>query len=103
MSFLGFHLSGIVWTYPPNSIDAITTSNTSSSSNSNNTGSNSFNANGGNNIAQNANNLVGHPHQQQLPHQQLRTSTERDGINNNNSNYPIEENKKFKVSVNFDR
>ena len=59
------------------------------------------------------NNLIGHQQPQQgaaqpaaaqQPLPPLRLSTERsDSTNNNGVNYPVEENKKYQVSVSFDR
>lgn len=83
-SITGFHLSGIVWTYPPSSIDY-------GNHHSNN------NSSYGGQIG-NGNNLIG----QQQPTVRM-SSTERDTANNGGVNYPIEENKKYKVSVSFDR
>lgn len=74
----GFHLSGIVWTYPPTSIDYGNSNNNSSYAGQIGNGSN----------------LIG----QQQPTARM-SSTERDTSNH----FPIEENKKYKVSVSFDR
>lgn len=81
-------MSGIVWTYPPSSIDY---------GNHHNSNSNNNNSSYGGQIG-NGNNLIG----QQQPTVRM-SSTERDTANNGGVNYPIEENKKYKVSVSFDR
>ncbi|XP_059621157.1 uncharacterized protein LOC132264845 [Phlebotomus argentipes] len=88
---VGFHLSGTVWTYPPNPNDG-------SSGGQSTTGSQV----GG---------IMGHP--QQPPHHQqaLRLPVDRDGGSHNGAgggaaggvSYSMEENKKYKVSVSFDR
>lgn len=140
-------MSGIVWTYPPNS------NTNSSNSNGQNNSSNSTNNNNGNpfavvggaaHIAQgpynrmaadgvnnveafvagnNANNVIAPqqqavaaaapPHivagqQQAVPIQQQMAgmrlpSAERDTTNNSFVNQPVNENKKYSVSVSFDR
>lgn len=84
-SFTGFHLSGIVWTYPQNDF-------TNTNSTAIHIRSNSF-------VHNNGINLIG-SHQQQ---QQHRSSTDRDSSNNGGVSYSVEENKKYKVSVSFDR
>lgn len=150
----GFHLSGIVWTYPPSgggSSNAASSHGQSNSSNStNNNNSNPFAvvgaagahiaqgpynrlADGVNNVeafvaANNANNnliapqqqpgapapALPQPHivqagqQQPVPIQQQMAgmrmpSTERDTTNNSFVNQPLNENKKYNVSVSFDR
>lgn len=144
--FIGFHLSGIVWTYPPNGNGNNNASNNhgqnnSSNSTNNNNNSNPFAVVGGAHIAQgpynrmadgvnnvdafanNVNNNLIAPQQQQQPvvpvpgqqqqqqpvpmQQQMigirMPSTERDTINNSFINQSMNENKKYNVSVSFDR
>lgn len=118
LSKIGFHLSGIVWTYTPNGVTTSSSTSTSSTSASNyGTNSNSSNSanafggpalpNGGAAGAAGAavnngnNNLIGN--QQALqPHPMRLSSTERDS-SSNGANYPLDENKKYNVSVSFDR
>ena len=101
----GFHLSGVVWTYPPSSSDLFST-NTSTNSNNNTTS----NGNNGNIVAAPAGPglivaAVNVGAAGNVGVQPIRlSSAERDAnANNGSANYPIEENKKYKVSVSFDR
>lgn len=133
----GFHLSGIVWTYPPNGSSGPTSSSSAASSNygngtyghaSNSTNNNNANAFGGPALAvlpnvggvvpgpaavvaaaaaaaaaanNGNNNLIGN---QQAVHQHpMRLSSAERDSSNNGANYPLDENKKYNVSVSFDR
>lgn len=79
-------MSGIVWTYPPSSTDYGNHHN-----NSNNNSSYAGQISNGNNVTA-----------PQQPNVRM-SSTDRDTGNNGGVNYPVEENKKYKVSVSFDR
>lgn len=82
----GFHLSGVVWTYPPTS-GAIVAPDTT------NDNSYGINHNGHNGNPQ---------HQQQPPGRGERINGDGSAANSNNG-YQPEVNKKFHVSVSFDR
>lgn len=126
-------MSGIVWTYAPNgssnhSTNYIHNSPSNSTNNNNIAGihphiaQRPYNrlADGNGAVANNNNgnnNLIGHHQQQQpppvpppgQPQQQQQMpgvrlpSAERDTTNNSGVNHQMEENKKFKVSISFDR
>lgn len=138
--FTGFHLSGVVSTYPPNASDANATSSVSSSTlTTNNIGNNNNNVQPAAGVAAAAAAAVGVqplalvPIQQPIiqlnPHHAVRgpvpiiaVAVERDAAavavaaaaaaassssssssNNSGANYPPDENRKYKVSVSFDR
>uniref|UniRef100_A0A1L8DB63 SWIM-type domain-containing protein n=1 Tax=Nyssomyia neivai TaxID=330878 RepID=A0A1L8DB63_9DIPT len=91
---VGFHLSGTVWTYPPNTNDVSSGGQSTTTSQQSN------------------GNIIGHPQQQPQHHQQaIRLPVDRDGSSHNGAgggaaggvSYSMEENKKYKVSVSFDR